>query len=528
MKIINLFIMFCYAPLLFACHNAENVDVTEQEEFSKVFRGICIDDDGGEDGLYNPERGLRLEVALDVETKKHVWKPLEFPDITSYLESENKHYASDSISLVQTYFYLTKLVGKDLSEENLQTMDIFFKKLRELGKKAVLRFAYETTNKGATVGPTKNDIIRHASQLQPFLEKNKDVIQVLQAGMIGAWGEWHSSVHGLERSDVTKKEILESICAMTPAERFIQVRLPSHKNLLSTSSEEYRRISFHDDMIVIKEHPWDGGMSEGTPFFNQIVKESPYVPVDGELPWGTWSVNKDPNNPESCWMIDGKETARKLFLQHFTSLSVTHNYKEDGDGVKYSMQYWKETPISEDFLLQNKMPISDSYFQRKDGTKVERSVFDYIRDHLGYRIELRELKCPKIFDMSAPNSISISLVNRGFSTLFNEHPVYLVLLDEQNKVVASYLTGANVNEWQPYDPNDKNCEPLVHKINAEWSLDNKIGKGTYKLGLWIPDGSQQLHNNYRYAVRCANGDVDWWISPDCKYGINVLTSVLLQ
>jgi len=27
--------------------------------------------------------------------------------------------------------------------------------------------------------------------LKPFLEKNRDLILVVQAGMIGAWGEWH-------------------------------------------------------------------------------------------------------------------------------------------------------------------------------------------------------------------------------------------------------------------------------------------------------------------------------------------------
>lgn len=34
------------------------------------------------------------------------------------------------------------------------------------------------------------------------------------------------------------------------------------------------------------------------------------------------------------------------------------------------------------------MPVSDCYFNRKDGSSVERNAFDYIRDHLGYRLEL--------------------------------------------------------------------------------------------------------------------------------------------
>lgn len=504
----------CLAALLSSCG-------TDTQHRS--FRGIYADDPGGKEGLYNPERGFRLEVALDVAQKNYVWEPEKYPDITSYLEEQSDIYASDSVSLVQTYFYLTGAVGRDLTEDDFQAMSIFLDKLRQLGKKAVLRFAYETQFAGrADIGPTLEDIIRHTQQLKPFLAANKDVIQVVQAGMIGAWGEWHSSFHGLEKDDETKRTILEHICQMAPEGRYVQVRVPDYKNLLDTASQDYKRISFHDDFIVIKPHVWDGGMSEGTPAYQQMLSESPYLPMDGELPWGTWSMNEDPDNPEAGWLIDGLQTARRLFLQHYTSLSVIHNYKEKNTKDKYSMMYWKETPVKEDFLRENKMPVSDAYFTQQDGTPAERSVFDYIRDHLGYRIELQEMDAPQALAAGGTNPVEISLINRGFSTLFNEHPVYLVLVDSEGKVAHAVLTGANVNDWQPYQPGDPACTPLVHKIKADLSVPQDLAKGTYRLGLWIPDGSARLKDNPRYAIRCANGDVDWWISPDGKYGINIL------
>ena len=49
--------------------------------------------------------------------------------------------------------------------------------------------------------------------------------------------------------------------------------------------------------------------------------------------------------------------------------------------------------------------------------------------------------------------------------------------------------------------------------------------GEYRLGLWIPDGSERLKYNPRYALRCANGNTTWWVSEDGKYGVNVLTTV---
>lgn len=86
----------------------------------RSFRGIYADDPSGTEGLYNPERGFRLEIALDVTKKNYVWEPEKYPDITSYLEEQSQIYTSDSVSLVQTYFYLTGAVGRKLTDEILR------------------------------------------------------------------------------------------------------------------------------------------------------------------------------------------------------------------------------------------------------------------------------------------------------------------------------------------------------------------------------------------------------------------------
>lgn len=488
------------------------------------YRGIYADDPAGTAGIYNPERGFRLEVAVDIARKCDVWKPQEYPGITDYLESEIDKYASDSVSLVQTYFYLHGYIGRQLPPEAFTTMDIYFNKLRQLGKKALLRFAYETEPMGtSSSGPTMEDMFRHMKQLKPYLEKNKDVILALQAGFIGAWGEWHGSKHRIENSEENKRIVLEKLCWMTPQNRVVQVRVPDYKNLLLKGSEAYRKISFHDDFIVVDPHRWDGDMHEGTPNFNQIVEEGAFMPVDGELPWGTWSMNKE-NGDANGWIVEGKKTARQLFLEHYTSLSVVHNYKERGAPDKYSMMYWKETPVYEQYLKENHMPVSDGYFQKRDGSTALRNAFEYIRDHLGYRLELQELQIDTFKTTDSYDfELSLKLINRGFATLFNEHPVYFVLIDEHNQVIE-FPTNADANSFQPYRPGDKNYTPLVHTIKGKVALP-QANSSTYKLGLWIPDGSEQLQYSPRFAVRCANGDVPWWISPDQHYGINILTTL---
>lgn len=493
------------------------------------FEGICADDAQGKCGLYNPGRGFRLETALDVA--------MDTAAPQKQLAELSAKYASDSVSLSQSYFYLTFLVGKELTEENFATMQSYFDELRRQGKKTVLRFAYERDFMGRSpIGPTAEQILQHLNQLKPILETNKDLILVVQAGLIGAWGEWHSSIHGIENSKEAMKAILVRLLSIVPQEKNVQVRVPEYKNLLKDMPELYKRISFHDDFIVIRPDRWDGDMHEGTANFDQIVRESPYLVVDGELPWGFWSVGADPDSPSAGWIIDGMQAARRLFLQHFTSLSVIHNYKEqhsnkhfdESNPPRYSMLVWKETMINEDSLRKYNMPVSDNYFRLKDGSHTERCVFDYVRDHLGYRLELQSLQMPDVWLAGENNALELTLINRGFATVFGEHVIRPVLIDKAGTVIELPSADVNPQDWQPFDPSDAAHKPLIHTLDLTCSLPHDLTPGNYKLGLWISDASERLMYDARYAIRCANRNTQWLVTDGGRYGINVLADVSVK
>ena len=513
-------IVYCLSVMFFFCLSA----CSNKNQYIE-FRGVSIDDVGGAKGVRNPDRGLRLEVAIDVLLDKN--NPTD--DLVSQLE----FFASDSITLVQTYFYLNNLIGEKLTQENFSVMQTYFDELENRGLKAVLRFAYERGFMGReTVGPTLDQAIEHLEQLQPFLEKNKHLIHVMQAGVIGAWGEWHGSVHGLDQSDEAKRAVLEKLVEVVPSARAIQVRVPEYKNIVADNFELYNRLSFHDDMIVIEPHRWDGDMHEGSDNFNQIVAEAPYLPMDGELPWGFWSIDRDPDSPDPGWIVEGTGAARRFYLQHFSSLSVMHNYLEargregQEDSIKYSMQVWQETIMEPYFLEQHNMPISNGYFETSQGEKVNRTVFDYVRDHLGYRIELQSLAMPYQLVRGEENTLQLFLVNRGFSTVHNEHEVYFVLLDKQGTVVE-IKTEANSFLWQPHDLVDETKTVLSHKVECHYIPSKELEAGEYYIGLWIPDGSNQLRYNPQYAIQCMNGDTEWFIDADNTYGVNILTPIKL-
>ena len=146
--------------MLFMLGLASVCSCTDSEKIVH-YRGIAVDDANGSEGLYNPERGFRLETAVDLVTQK------ECP--TLQLDTLSLKYASDSVSLSQSYFYLTYLTDKKLSDTEFQTMQVYFDRLRQLGKKTVLRFAYEKDFvRQEPVGPTLKEALAHLDQLNHF------------------------------------------------------------------------------------------------------------------------------------------------------------------------------------------------------------------------------------------------------------------------------------------------------------------------------------------------------------------------
>jgi hypothetical protein len=338
---------------------------------------------------------------------------------------------------------------------------------------------------------------------------NKDVIYVMQAGFVGCWGEWHDSHNQLEKDDKVAANILSHIVDMTPEDRYVQVRYPGYKELLKNDPNRYNRIGIHDDFIILDgvtggaEEMYDGGK-----WFPYIVEQSYNLPVDGEMPpFADW------NKP-----LDGNKMARQLFLEHFASLSCINAYDE-------SMGLWKKTVTDKELLNENHMPISSCYFKNKNGVVVNRSCFDYIRDHLGYRFELQDIEIQKKDNQHF--SASLKMINRGFARLCNKRAVYFVLVSEDGNVFE-FTTESDLSNFYPHARNDASYTPLVHTVKGEIQID-KLPKGSYKLGCWMPDESTKLHYLSRYAVRCANGgNVVWWNSSDKRYGINLLNDVTIN
>jgi len=493
------------------------------------FHGIRATDPDGRMGLRNPERGLRYEsrIGNDIGSSNHM-------DWIRAMQA----FAADGMTLSQTYCYLDAFVDKPLSQEKLAWLQRDFDLLRKYGFKCLLRFAYQH---GTVKGPEKKWVLHHIEQLKPIIKKNSDVIFILQAGFIGMWGEWHGDTHNDDWD--SRAQILAKVLELVPENRFTQVRVPSYKLRIIPRLEKRpprevdehsaftlmpeARIGFNNDGVLAG--PTHGGTwpqkpyfgTKGNPLFARATRESAWVPTEGEMFWSDQAWDQV---EESGKGVDGFNAIKHLRLQHFVSFSLAHSYSAF-QGKPYCMDRWRTRTLTLDKIKAEKLPVSDGYFSDVYGNPVTRTEYDYLRDHLGYRLELQAARLTDQVKAGHGLGVEIDLINRGFSTLFNPRPAYLVLISENENTVHELPLDANPRNWQPFHPPDPNYKPLVHTISYNGKLAQDIKPGTYTLGLWLPDPKPTLRLDPQFAVRVANRDSRWWVSADGQYGVNTLHPV---
>ena len=147
---------------------------------------------------------------------------------------------------------LEKYRGTELPPEFIAQLQTRFDATRKAGIKIILRFAYNYPSSSTEYENAKDAplaiVLRHIGQLAPLLSANSDVIAVMQAGFIGAWGEGHTSSNQLD-SDANKALIRDALLAAVPADIPLQWRYPA--DLIAwQKAGTIGRFGFHNDCFL--------------------------------------------------------------------------------------------------------------------------------------------------------------------------------------------------------------------------------------------------------------------------------------
>ncbi len=400
--------------------------------------------------LLNPERGF--------------FTPYELPSPAGF-----SSVRITGNTLVHLNIRLDDYRESDLPEEMLNGLQTNFNDIREAGVKAIIRFAY---NKGpypdSEPDASKSQILKHIQQLTPLLQNNTDVIVWVEAGFIGAWGEWHTSTNGLDNIQ-DKQDILNALLTAIP-DRFVQVRYPANIIEMYPNPDDAvtAGVAHHNDCFLSSET--DVGTYERNGE-NTIERDQKYL---AELTLYT------PMSGETCAPFPPRSECtnalHEMELLHFSAINEAYH--------KGILRSWEEGGCLQE-----------------------------INDRMGYRLSLTSADFNERVRPGGLLNLNVNLQNTGFTSIVNERPLYVVLVGRDG--IPPYATKLEL------DP--RTWQPGGSSFTASIRLPSDMEEGEYNLALWLPDGSETLQANPLYAVQFANENI--W---DESTGYNILGTIAVD
>jgi Domain of unknown function (DUF4874)/Domain of unknown function (DUF4832) len=175
-------------------------------------------------------------------------------DFVSLTLDEVANIRSEGSTLIYAPVRLDAFRAADLTPAFKARLNTAFALVRKSGLKVALRFAYNypanefdyLNAKDATLAQVK----RHIAQLAPEIARNRDVIAVMHAGFVGAWGEGHTSSNHLDTA-ANKRAVIAELLAKMPRDLQILWRYPP--DLISWRSQQLTgisRVGLHNDCFL--------------------------------------------------------------------------------------------------------------------------------------------------------------------------------------------------------------------------------------------------------------------------------------
>ncbi len=378
-----------------------------------------------------------------------------------------------NVSLILRIIYLQDFKDRPMDEAKLTAIRSDMAKIRDAGLKTILRFAY-TDDMSGTDAPL-SVVEQHLDQLKPVFEENKDIIAFVQAGFIGAWGEWHASSNNLTTPE-NQQRVLNKLLEAVPPAIMVQLRTPVMKQRIfntsvpvsqaqATSGAAIARVGHHNDCFLSNTTDYgtytDGNIQAEK---NYISQEALFVPTGGETcpPTGGFS----PDCPEG---------RNQMKLLKWTYLNL--------DWYQPTINLWRAS-----------------------------GCFDEFQRALGYRLVLESSTAAETAGIGRTLPIEFKLINRGYAPMYHRKAVSLVLLNKATGTQHQVALSADLRICRP---------DQMAAFNEQVSLAG-IPAGAYELYLAMRDQHEGLRARPEYAVRLANEQV--W---QAETGLNSLLRQLV-
>ncbi len=404
----------------------------------------------------NPDRGFSIRTYLTLPSpsneivsyaKADAFPKSEGSDkgatAKEYVENELKKFPDENPTATLLTVYLTELVGvNEIHTNALSVLNSYLRALRDINMTATVRFAYY--HEGAAITPSADNIINHIASIKTAITSGivktaaKDSVTAIRTSFIGKDGDFEDT-SAYSSSDVNK--IVDACFRLSTDDIFSQTPNVSYKN----NSSEYTKLidtGFFNDNIETELNSFtSGGKKQTKKDYKQYVSQS-------LINYNTASLTV-----RSRSSIDGKAVIRQLKDGSFATLDISSRYF-DSEGKDDVIRLWQNTPITKQELDDMYLPYYDEWFLNAEGASTNRTVYEYIRDFLGYNLSASNLKIEKKTTensdgtKSIVTTVSFVITNYGLSAPLTVDKFNLII---RNNHTGKYLHTLNGVDRYNYD-----------------------------------------------------------------------------
>jgi hypothetical protein len=377
----------------------------------------------------------------------------------------------------------------------------------------------------------KNWIEYHLLQLKPIFEEYQDIIMCVKAGMLGPWGEQHSSQMSLSAED--NKMLMDALLEVVPPSRLILAKQSLYTNWYNLTygtdfdpstydqmpqpapGEPGARFGFFDDSYAANysNNGRFDGPGDRFKYIAWIHEKNTMMQVEGGVGNNTFGLMPGA-------IIEAQEF-------RVNAVNMRHgNYQRWADFV------YNEANVTTPVTFPNSSRETEPPFTGPTKTAIFDPVYDgrsgleYIRDRVGYRLLLRAAAAPESVKASGTLRFEGKIQNVGFGNVLNQKNVAVVLAAKDGSGVYTALTDLDARTWLTDDAGNTRADNVASWRDLNFAVAmsefGSVPAGEYDIYLKINDPLEQSAN--KRCIRFANKGGMW----NAELGANRIGSTIVQ
>ena len=397
---------------------------------------------------------------------------LFFIDIGAFSSGTNGTTAEDG-----TY---TEGTDYDLDDTFFTSWRTTFENCRKNGCTVALRFRYDANGKDNPEPSSFEQVLKHISQIKEsgLLDEYKDIIAYVESGFVGKWGEQHG---GKYTSVEYKAQLLDAMLDCVPAPIPVTVRTPdifakwagiTRSELADFSSEGIEnayRVGLYDDGYM-------GSDSDLGTYANREIEI-------------TWLSNQTKTSYFGGEFSGNLEWAKK-YNTYLPENAIPEMYKSHLSYINGNIfQLYKDYTFNSNYDVEG---VDNSAYYGQN-------VFQFIRDHIGYRFVLRKSELSETVKQGDTLDLNFSIENTGFANLIPSWSTHTeIILEKDGNFIRANAENINPNNWD-------SCS--VTDIAETVKLPDSLQVGDWNVYLKVSLGENDLSQISLRSVQFANEDV---------------------